>query len=142
MDTVFLIANEADRSSYLRSLMNSFDYTYICLWLYLPQPNQYVSIVFQYSFFVFLLHYSHFVFLLRKMWLVWTRTIDLWWAKGQEFNILEHNDWWVYKEWWDRKCNWVVRWNAWQRCCYLHYLPLDVAFPANNEIGKKISHEY
>ena len=26
--------------------------------------------------------------------------------------------------------------------CYLHYLPLDVAFPANNEIGKKISHEY
>uniref|UniRef100_A0A2C9W5P1 DUF7050 domain-containing protein n=1 Tax=Manihot esculenta TaxID=3983 RepID=A0A2C9W5P1_MANES len=40
MDTVFSLPNEADRATYLRSLVQSFGCNYICLWFYLPQPNQ------------------------------------------------------------------------------------------------------
>ncbi|KAG8657047.1 hypothetical protein MANES_03G034700v8 [Manihot esculenta] len=39
MDTVFSLPNEADRATYLRSLVQSFGCNYICLWFYLPQPN-------------------------------------------------------------------------------------------------------
>ncbi|KAJ9183811.1 hypothetical protein P3X46_007618 [Hevea brasiliensis] len=39
MDTVFSIPSQADRATYLRSLMQSFGCNYICLWFYRPQLN-------------------------------------------------------------------------------------------------------
>ncbi|XP_048228423.1 putative transcription factor bHLH041 isoform X2 [Ricinus communis] len=43
MDAVFSpLLSEADRTYYLRSLMHSFRCTYICFWLYIPQPNHHL----------------------------------------------------------------------------------------------------
>ncbi|XP_050216176.1 putative transcription factor bHLH041 [Mercurialis annua] len=39
MDTVFSLIDEVERANYLQSLLNSSGCTYICLWLYYPQPD-------------------------------------------------------------------------------------------------------
>ncbi|XP_065850200.1 putative transcription factor bHLH041 [Euphorbia lathyris] len=42
MDTVFSLLSSSDRNTYLRSLLHSFGCSYICLWLYLPQPTDHM----------------------------------------------------------------------------------------------------
>lgn len=42
MDSIFNL-EETERSSRLRQIMETFGFTYVCLWSHFPNPSKYIS---------------------------------------------------------------------------------------------------